>query len=78
MEEKGRAWASLLHFTSRVAGMDGMYSQERRRERYQIIFIWTLSQGLVTGYHLPFQQNDRRCLLVDVPPMAARSPAAVR
>ena len=77
------------NFTSRVAGLDGldywerlvslgMYSQERRRERYQIIFIWKLSQGLVTGYHLPFQQNVRRGLLVDVPPMAAQSPAAVR
>ena len=37
-----------------------MYSQERRRGRYQIIFIWKLSQGLVTGYSLPFQQNERR------------------
>ena len=55
-----------------------MYSQERRRERYQIIFIWKLSQGLVTGYHLPFQQNDRRGLTVAVPPMAKRSPAAVK
>lgn len=26
-----------------------VYSQERRRERYQICFIWKLSQGLVTG-----------------------------
>ena len=41
-------------FTARVSGMEGldywerlqnlnMYSQERRRERYQIIFIWKLS-----------------------------------
>ena len=56
-------------FTARVSGTDDMdywerlkylriYSQERRRERYQIIFIWKLSQGLVTGYHLPFQQNE--------------------
>ena len=48
------------NFTSRVAGMDGldywerlkclgMYSQERRRERYQVIFIWELSQGMVSG-----------------------------
>ena len=77
------------NFTSRIAGMDGldywerlqslrMYSQERRRERYQIIFIWKLSQGLVTGYHLPFQQNVRRGLLVSVPPMATTSAAAVK
>ena len=77
------------NFTSRVAGMDGldywerlqslrMYSQERRRERYQVIFIWKLSQGLVAGYHLPFQQSDRRGLLVAVPPMATQSASAVK
>ena len=77
------------NYTSRVGGMEGldywerlhklaMYSQERRRERYQIIFIWKLSQGLVTGYRLPFVQNMRRGLLVAVPHMASKSPAAVR
>ena len=38
----------------------------------------TVSQGLVQGYNLPFQQNERRGLLVTVPPMAANSPSAVR
>ena len=56
----------------------GMYSQERRRERYQIICIWKLSQGLLTGYSLPFQQNERRGRYVAVPPMASNSPAAVK
>ena len=76
-------------FTARVAHMDGldywerleklgMYSQERRRERYQIIFIWKLSQGLVTGYILPFQHSERRGLVVTVPAMAMHSPSAVR
>ena len=27
-----------------------VYSQERRRERYQICFLWKQSQGLVDGY----------------------------
>ena len=46
------------NFTSKIAGMEGkdyidrlvslkMYSQERRHERYQVIFIWKISQGLV-------------------------------
>ena len=46
------------HFTAKVQGMDGldywerlaalqMYSQERRRERYRIIFLWKVAQGLV-------------------------------
>ena len=69
-------------FTARVSGLEeldywerlknlGMYSQERRRERYKIIFIWRLSQGLVTGYSLPFQQNERRGRHVSVPPMSS-------
>jgi hypothetical protein len=65
------------NFTSRITDMDcldywerleslRMYSQERSRERYQIIFIWKLSQGLVTGYHL----IPAKCgLLVSVPPV---------
>ena len=35
-------------------------SKERRRERSMIIFIWKVSQGLVTGYDLPFTQEDTR------------------
>ena len=76
-------------FTARVSGMEGldywdrlqqlgMYSQERRRERYQLMFIWKLSQGRVTGYSLPFHNNDRRGTHVIVPPLANRSPSAVR
>ena len=48
------------NFTSQVGGMEGlgywerlgvlnMYSQERKRERYQIICIWKGSQQLVNG-----------------------------
>ena len=76
-------------FTSRIAGMEGLdywerlqklhiYSQERRKERYQILFIWKLAEGFVTGYNLPFEQNERRGRLVTVPHMASKSPAAVR
>ena len=36
-----------------------LFSQERRRERYQIIFIWKISQGLVSGYSVPFTCNSR-------------------
>jgi hypothetical protein len=37
-----------------------VYSQERRRERYQICFLWKLSQGLVEGYTIDWQWSDRR------------------
>ena len=36
-----------------------LYSQERRRERYQIIFIWKVSQGMISGYNIPFNWNAR-------------------
>ena len=36
-----------------------LYSQERRRERYQIIFIWKVSQGMISGYNIPFSRNPR-------------------
>ena len=36
-----------------------LYSQERRRERYQMIFIWKISQGMVSGYDIPFTVNSR-------------------
>ena len=37
-----------------------VYSQERRRERYQICFLWKLSQGLTEGYSVKWQWSDRR------------------
>ena len=36
-----------------------LYSQERRREKYQIVFIWKISQGLVSGCQIPFSFNCR-------------------
>ena len=37
-----------------------LYSQERRRERYTMIFIWKVSQGLVSGYNLQFTSRSSR------------------
>ena len=36
-----------------------LFSQERRRERYMIIFIWENTQGLILGYDIPFNYNNR-------------------
>ena len=55
-----------------------MYSQERRRERYQIIFIWKVSQHLVKGYNIPFREHPRHGRLVDIPPIAKGCAAAVQ
>ena len=77
------------HFTSQVAGLGEMdywerlqalrlYSQERRRERYQIIFIWKVLQGLVQGYTINTIQSPRRGRFVVVAPYHRQAPAAVK
>ena len=77
------------NFTAQVAGLEGLdywerlsqlrlYSQERRRERYQIIYVWKVSQLLVSGYGLPFKNNPRLGRLVDIPPISSKRPAAVK
>ena len=63
------------HFVDKIAGLENMcywdklrtlkmYSQERRRERYMIIFLWKLSQNLVCGYNVTFYENQRRGRLI--------------
>ena len=77
------------NFTRLISGMEGkdylerlaslgMYSQERRRERYQIIFIWKLSQGLVKGYKMEFSNSDRRGRMVVPHRVLGHVPAPVR
>ena len=45
-------WERLSHLR--------VYSQERRRERYQICFLWKQTQGLINGYEFKWQWSDRR------------------
>ena len=77
------------HFTSKIVGMEDkdyidrlvslkMYSQERRRERYQIIFIWKISQGLVQGYSLEFSDSERRGRMVVPHPVHRQACSAIR
>ena len=57
----------------------GTYSQERRRERYRIIFIWKVSQGLVSGYDITFTPTGSQTGRKAVPAQVCRSsPASVR
>ena len=77
------------HFTAQISGLEDMdywdrlkilnlYSQERRRERYQIIFIWKILQGLVKGYTLNTMQSPRRGRLIVVSRYHSQAPASVR
>ena len=55
-----------------------LYSEERRRERYIVCFLWKLSFGLISGYNVKWQRSDRRGLYaVPTPPNRGAS-AAVR
>ena len=77
------------HFKSKVGGMEGkdywerltnlrLLSQERRRERYQVIFLWKVAQGLVQGYEMCFVRDERRGRLVKPKSVNWHSLAAVR
>ena len=77
------------HFTSKVRGMEDrnywerlqdmqLYSQERRRERYMLIFLWKISQGMVSGYQVMFSNNPRRGRLIVPNQIVAKAPAMVR
>ena len=45
-------WEKLQHLR--------LYSQERRRERYMVIFLWKISQGMVSGYDVSFTSGGGR------------------
>ena len=77
------------NFVSKVSGLDGLcywdklqslklYSQERRRERYMVIFIWKLSQGLVSGYQVQFSSTLGRGRTAQPHTVVQSSPATVR
>ena len=81
--------AVQCHFTFKVTGMEDMnywarlhslklYSQERRRERYMIVFLWKISQRMVEGYSVTFSNNVRRGRTVLPNSVVASAPAVVR
>ena len=56
-----------------------LYSQERRRERYQVMFLWKISQGMVSGYNLDFTHTMGRRGRSIIPKAVVRAaPSAVR
>ena len=66
-----------LDYWDRLASLR-MYSQERRRERYSIIFIWKIAQQLVQGYSISFSASPRRGRLADVHALPLHAVPAVR
>ena len=85
----GRLESVARHFTAQMKGLENMdywerlvylrlYSQERRRERYRVIFIWKVLQGYVQGYSIATKHSPRRGRLVEVAQHHTSAPAAVR
>ena len=79
----------MRSFTSKVAGCDNLdfwsrlkllnlLSQERRRERYIIIFLWKITQGLIESYDIPFVKNPRRGRLAVVSSVSSNASPSVR
>ena len=77
------------NFLSNVGGMGGLnhwdrlqklnlYSQERRRERYMVIFMWKISEGLIKGYNVNFTESGRRGRMAVAKPHFSTAPAAVK
>ena len=77
------------HFTAQIAGLEDsdywerlhvlrLYSQERRRERYRILFIWKVLQGYVEGYSVDIIRSPRRGCLLVVSKINSKAPASVR
>ena len=54
-----------------------LYSQERRRERYMVIFLWKISQGLVSGYDVEFSSDGSRRGRIIVPKTIVRSATSI-
>ena len=55
----------------------GVYSEERRRERYIIIFLWKISQGMVSGYSVEFAHGRNGRTIVPRP-YVRTAPTSVR
>ena len=55
-----------------------MYSIQRRHERYKILYIWKIINGLCPNYGLKWSTNKRRGTLVDIPVLNSYVPNSVK
>ena len=67
-----------LNYWERLKAL-GLYSLERRRERYKIIYIWKIMQGLaVNDINITSKQHIRLGRLANVDPINTRAPARIK
>ena len=86
-ESVNRLESVQRHFISKVSSLEGldyweklrnmkMFSQERRRERYMILFLWKIFQGMVKGYHVQLPSTAGRRGRTALPQDVVESSAA--
>ena len=63
-------WQQLAHLH--------MYSQQRRRERYMIIYVWKVLEGLVPNCGITTKDHIRRGRLCIIPPVKQSAPARIK
>ena len=62
-----------LNYCERIKALE-MYSQQRRMERYRVIYSWKILEGLVPNCGLKFTSNERRGREAVIPPSRAKPP----
>ena len=55
-----------------------IFSQERKRERAIICFLWKLSQGLVEGFEVQWTHSGRRGRMIVPTPLKSNASARVK
>ena len=55
-----------------------MYSQQRRRERYMIIYVWKVLEGLVPNCGITTKNHIRRGRLCIISPVKQSAPACIK
>ena len=63
-------WQQLAHLH--------MYSQQRRRERYMIIYIWKILEGHVPNFGISINYHIRRGRLCVIPTVKQSAPARIK
>ena len=63
-----------LNYWSRLKGMR-LSSIQRRMERYRILYIWKVVNGLVPNFGLKWESNERRGLMIQLRNYKSNTPA---
>lgn len=73
-KEKHKGWEEKEPYYMRNKGVVKMFSQQRRAERYRILYTWKVLEGKVPNCGIQSKSNDRRgreCLI----PLTRGTPA---